>query len=298
MKHTFIMIEKKAHLSISNSQLIIHHEEDEISVPVEDITVILLDHREITITKEVFSWATRYNVCLVFTDYRHNPHCSLLPFHGNTLQTKILPFQSKMTNTFKNKLWRTIVKAKITNQNLVLERQGVVSNKFKGFIKQVELGDKTNIEAQAAKMYFKLLFGNDFTRQQDGEDAINVYLNYNYSIVRAMIGRSIAATGLHPSFGIWHSNQYDPMPLASDLMEPIRLIVDNYIKEYIKKKDVKKLRFEKSDRAHFIKIINETCLVVDKATIVDRAIPIYISSVKSIICEEEKPFLKLPKIIL
>lgn len=88
------------------------------------------------------------------------------------------------------------------------------------------------------------------------------------------------------------------MPLANDLMEPIRPIVDAYIKDYIRKKDLKKLTFEKSDREYLIKIINEVCLVVDKATILDRAIQIYISSFKNIVCEEGKPFLKLPKIIL
>lgn len=298
MKHTFIMIEKKAFLSINNTQLQIKHAADDIIIPMEDITVVLLDNREITITKEVFVWALKNNVTILFTDEKHQPQSTMLPFHGNVLQTQVLPYQSGMTATFKNKLWKMIVKAKITNQNAVLEKQGIVSNKFKGFISKVELGDKTNVEAQAARMYFSLLFGEGFTREQDGKDAINIYLNYTYAIIRGMIARSICATGLHPSFGIWHSNKYDPMPLANDLMEPIRPIVDAYIKDYIRKKDLKKLTFEKSDREYLIKIINEVCLVVDKATILDRAIPIYISSFKNIVCEEGKPFLKLPKIIL
>jgi len=298
MKHTFIMIEKKASLFVNNSQLIIEHKEDEIIVPMEDITVILIDHREVILTKEVFVWALKNNVTILFTDEKHQPQSTLIPYHGNTLQTKILPYQSNMTNTTKNRLWKMIIKAKITNQNLVLEKQGVISNKFKGFIKQVELGDKTNIEAQAARMYFSLIYGNDFRRLQDGKDPTNIYLNYTYAIIRGMIARSICATGLHPAFGIWHSNQYDPMPLASDLMEPIRPIVDSYIKDYIKKKDINKLTFDKSDREYLIKIINEVCLIIDKTTILDNAIPMYISSFKNIVCEEGKPFLKLPKIIL
>lgn len=298
MKHTFIMIEKKAHLSVKDSQLKIKHAEDNVIIPMEDITVILLDNREITLTKEVFVWALKNNVTILFTDEKHQPQSTMIPYHGNVLQTKILPFQSGMTQTVKNKLWKMVVKAKITNQNAVLEQEGIISNKFKSFIKQVELGDKTNVEAQAARMYFSLLFGEKFTRDQEGKDNLNIYLNYTYSIVRGMIARSICATGLHPSFSIWHSNQYDPMPLASDMMEPIRPVVDAYIKDYIRKKDIDKLTFEKRDREHLIKVINEVCLVVDKATILDNAIPIYISSFKNIICEEGKPFLKLPKITL
>lgn len=298
MKHTFIMIEKKAYLSVKDSQLKIQHSEDDLIIPMEDITVILLDHREITLTKEVFVWALKKNVTILFTDEKHQPQSMMIPYHGNVLQTKILPFQSGMTQTVKNKLWKMVVKAKITNQNAVLEQEGIISNKFKSFIKKVELGDKTNVEAQAARMYFSLLFGEKFIRVQDGNDNLNIYLNYTYAIVRGMIARSICATGLHPSFSIWHSNQYDPMPLASDMMEPIRPIVDAYIKDYIRKKDINKLTFEKRDREHLIKIINEVCLVVDKATILDNAIPIYISSFKNIICEEGTPFLKLPKVIL
>lgn len=298
MRHTFIMIEKKAHLSVNNTQLNINHSSDDIVVPMEDITVVLLDHREITVTKDVFVWALKRNVTLLFTDEKHQPQATMIPYHGNVLQTKILPFQSGMTQTTKNKLWKMVVKAKITNQNSVLEKQGIISNKFKSLISKVELGDKTNVEAQAARMYFSLLFGDGFTRDQDGKDVLNIYLNYTYAIVRGMIARSICATGLHPSMGVWHCNQYDPMPLANDLMEPIRPIVDSYIKDYIRKKDRSKLTFEKSDREYLIKIINEVCLVVDKATILDRAIPIYISSFKNIVCNEGKPFLKLPKIVL
>lgn len=298
MKHTFIMIEKKAFLSVKNKQLKINHAEDDIIVPMEDITVILLDHKEITLTKEVFVWALKNNVTILFTNEKHQPQSMMLPYHGNVLQTKILPYQSGMTKTVKNKIWKMVIKAKITNQNAVLEKEGIISNKFKSFIKQVELGDKTNIEAQAARIYFSLLFGKNFKRDQDGKDNLNIYLNYTYSIVRGMIARSICATGLHPSFSIWHSNQYDPMPLASDMIEPIRPIIDSYIKEYIRKKDINKLTFEKKDREYLIKIINEVCLVVDKAIILDNAIPIYISSFKKIICEDGKPFLKLPKVIL
>lgn len=247
---------------------------------MEDITVILLAHYEITLTKDVFLLAIDNNISLQLTDNKFMPNSFLVPYHGNTIQTNIINKQSKMTETFKNKLWKTIIKAKITNQNLILEKEGIVSNKFKNYIKQVEAGDKTNIESQAARMYFPLIFGNDFRRNQDGEDILNIYLNYTYAILRGMVARSITATGLHPSLGIWHSNKYDPMPLANDLMEPIRPIIDGYIKNYIRNKNLEKLQFSKQDREFLIKIINENCLIMDQATTLDIGIPIYISSIK------------------
>lgn len=92
MRHTFIMIEKKAHLSVNNTQLNINHSSDDVVVPMEDITVVLLDHREITVTKDVFVWALKRNVTLLFTDEKHQPQATMIPYHGNVLQTKILPF--------------------------------------------------------------------------------------------------------------------------------------------------------------------------------------------------------------
>lgn len=297
MKHTFILIEKKSYLFVKNSQLIIKHNEDEVVVPIEDITVILLSHFEVVLTKDVVVYAVDNNVSIQFTDNKFMPSSCLLPYHGNSLQTKIINKQSKITGTFKNKIWKTIIQAKTTNQNAILEKEGIVSNRFKSYIKMIDPGDKTNIESQAARMYFPLIFGTEFRRDQDGGDVINIYLNYSYAILRGMIARSITATGLHPALGIWHCNKYDPMPLANDLMEPLRPIIDGYIKNYIRNKNKEKLTFLKQDREHLIKLINEGCMIMDKATTLDIAIPIYISSIKQIICEEGKPFLKLPKVM-
>ena len=51
-------------------------------------------------------------------------------------------------------------------------------------------------------------------------------LNYGYSIIRAMIARSICSTGLHPTLGLFHRNQYNALCLADDVMEPFRPWVD------------------------------------------------------------------------
>lgn len=111
-----------------------------------------------------------------------------------------------------------------------------------------------------------------------------------------MVTRAIVSTGLSPSLGIWHHNQYDPMPLASDLMEPLRPFVDYMIIKYIKEKDIKNLNFNKDFKEYIARIINQTTLIQNKAQILDNAIPIYISSIKNIIIQKDKPFIHLPRI--
>lgn len=296
MNNTYINIDKPATLIVKNNTLHIIQEKT-IVVPFEDISVIILNNFEIMISKSVFEHISNNNISIIFTDYKQQPNGIFLPFIGNVQQTKIINKQSKIKETLKGNLWKAIIKAKITNQNLVLEYSGINSLKFKKYIGQVKYNDNTCIESQSAKFYFSLLFGDSFKREQQGtEDILNIYLNYGYFIIRSMVARAIVATGLHPSIGIWHHNQYDPMPLASDLMEPIRPFVDYMIINYIREKDLDNIKFNKDFKEYISRIINQTTFIQNKAHILDNAIPIYISSIKNIIIEKDKPFIHLPRI--
>jgi CRISPR-associated protein Cas1 len=296
MNNTYINIDKPAKLIVKDKVLNIIQDKT-IKVPFEDITVIILNNYEIMISKNVFEYISAYKISLIITDQKQQPTGIFMPLTGNVQQAQIIIKQSNLKQTLKGNLWKTIIKAKITNQNLVLEYQGINSLKFKKYIAQVQYNDNTGIEAQSAKFYFSLLFGDNFRREQKGtEDVLNIYLNYGYSIIRSMVARSIVATGLHPSLGIWHHNQYDPMPLASDLMEPLRPFIDYMVIKYIKNKNIKELKFNKDFKEYISRIINQTTLIQDKAQILDNAIPIYISSIKNVIIEKEKPFIHLPRI--
>lgn len=294
MNNTYINIDKPAKLIIKDKVLNIIQEET-IKVPFEDISVIIINHFEVFITKNVFEYISIYNIALIFTDSKQLPTGIFISFIGNVQQTQIIQKQSNLKQTLKGNLWKSIIKAKITNQNFVLEGQGINSLKFKKYISQVKYNDNTGIEAQSAKKYFNLLLGDNFKREQQGaEDIINIYLNYGYAILRSLIARSITSTGLHPSLSIWHHNQYDPMPLASDLMEPLRPFVDNMIINYIKNKE--NYQFNKDFKEYIARLIIQPTLIKDKAQILDNAVYIYVSSIKNIIIEKNKPYIDLPRI--
>jgi CRISPR-associated protein Cas1 len=257
--------------------------------------LFIINHYEIIISKNVFEYISKFNISLIITDEKQQPTGLFVPFVSNVQQTSIINKQANLKQTLKGNLWKSIIKAKITNQNLVLEGHGINSLRFKKYISEVKYNDNTGIEAQSAKMYFNLLFGKDFKREQQGtEDTLNIFLNYGYSILRSIIARSITGTGLHPSLGIWHHNQYDPMPLASDLMEPLRPFVDNMIYKYIKNKN--DYKFNKEFKEYIARIIIQPTIIKDKAQILDNAVNIYVSSIKNIIIEKNKPYIDLPRI--
>ena len=121
----------------------------------------------------------------------------------------------------KKRLWAQLVRAKILAQAATLAAVGAPHTGFFLLSRKVRSGDPDNVEAEAARRYWPLLLGAEFRRDKDG-DGINGLLNYGYAVLRAGVARAVMAAGLHPGFGLMHSNRSNPMVLIDDLMEPFR----------------------------------------------------------------------------
>jgi CRISPR-associated protein Cas1 len=101
----------------------------------------------------------------------------------------------------------------------------------------VNSGDPENYEARAAAYYWKNLFKDfqdDFVRGRFEAEPNNL-LNYGYAVLRAIVARSLVASGLLPTLGIHHHNRYNAYALADDIMEPYRPFVDKIVLEIIEK---------------------------------------------------------------
>ncbi len=225
-----IEISHRSYLSIKDKQLIIRQQDRQVGqVPMEDIAVIVLNDPSITMTQSVMVASQQNNVALVVCDEKHLPVSTLLPIaEGNRLHNKVLRSQLAIRTSTKKRLWQHIVRHKIGNQAVTLTKAGVNAIPLLAMIEKVKSGDPTNVEAQAARYYWKALFGDAFSRDKD-EKGVNALLNYGYSIIRAAVGRAIVGTGLHPSIGLFHQNQYNGLSLADDLMEPFRPWIDNKV---------------------------------------------------------------------
>lgn len=227
-----IYFSNPAYLHLKDKQLSIEiiQEAKFVTVPVEDIGLIVIDNPQITITSGLIRELQEHNVALITCDERHMPQSILLPIEGNSIQQERYDDQLSATEPLKKQLWRQIVMKKIKNQAATLNNLLLKSNYLIPLYKKVRSGDVDNCEAVAAAYYWKTIFGHvdDFVRHREGIPPNN-FLNYGYSVLRATMARSIVSAGLLPSLGVFHRNRYNAFCLADDLMEPYRPYVDEIV---------------------------------------------------------------------
>lgn len=238
-----------AYLSLKNKQLFIRlpevannktlpdnfKEKAETTIPIEDIGVIILDNKRLTITQGVLEQLLANNCALITCDSSRMPVGLMLPLDGNSVQTERYRDQIEASLPLKKQLWQQTVQSKIRNQAFVLSKKNdaVVKN-MEVWANQVRSGDPDNLEARSAVYYWANLFPEieGFYRERDGI-APNNLLNYGYAILRAVVARALVSTGLLPSIGIFHKSKYNAYCLADDIMEPYRPYVDNLVCEII-----------------------------------------------------------------
>lgn len=234
-----------AYLSLKNSQLVIRlpevescdnlsdsfKQQSERTIPIEDIGVVLLDNKRITITSSALEALIENNSAVITCDSKNMPIGLLLHLCGNTTQNERFRMQVDASLPLKKQLWRQTIKQKISNQARLLS---TYTNADVGcmyaWADKVRSGDPDNLEARAAAYYWKNIFTDisDFVRGRDGEPPNNL-LNYGYAILRAVVARSLVASGLLPTLGIHHHNRYNAYCLADDVMEPYRPYVDGLV---------------------------------------------------------------------
>ena len=234
-----------AYLSLRNSQMLIRLPEVvkndtlteefkktiEKTIPIEDIGVVVIDNKQVTITSGLLDALLENNSAIITCNQKSMPVGMFLPLEGNNVQSERFKEQIEASLPLKKQLWQQTIRMKIHNQRRTLEY--VYGKPFKNMEKwenEVRSGDPDNLEARAAVFYWKNLFAEkpDFFRDRNG-DAPNNLLNYGYAILRAIIARSLVSSGLLPTLGIHHRNKYNAYCLADDIMEPYRPYVDRLV---------------------------------------------------------------------
>jgi CRISP-associated protein Cas1 len=212
-------------------QLLVEFKEDEtkspLIVPIEDTGLIILDDPRIVISNSLIMALNENNTALLSCNSSHLPYGLMLPMFSHHAFSEKLHYQLEASQPLMKNLWQQTVIAKIENQTALLKRESIDIKKMEFLSVSVKSGDPGNVEGRAAAYYWDNLFGSSrkFLRYRFGEPPNNM-LNYGYAILRAIIGRSLIASGLFPSIGIHHRNKYNPYCLADDIMEPYRPYVD------------------------------------------------------------------------
>lgn len=247
-----VMISRPATLRRDKFALLIEQEQD-ARVPFEDIAVIVLNHREITLTHSVLSACGEYGIGLFSTGPTHHPNGVFLPFLPHSRATRMLRLQLSLGKPAAKRAWQTIIQAKIQNQAVCLklaEKPGV--ERLESLARRVRSGDPDNLESQASAVYFRALFGNDFHRGQPRW--VNAALDYGYAVIRAAIARGLVAHGFLPALGLFHASEQNAFNLADDLIEPYRPLVDLHVIEHRLGHDVDEL--QPPDKAALVSLLN------------------------------------------
>ena len=194
-------------------------------VPLDQITAVIVHAHGITWTQSLLVELAERGAHVVFCAANHQPRALLLPLEGHHAQGARMRAQWTAPEPLRKQAWKKVVVAKIKMQAAALAAIGQPRAPLDYIARNVQSGDSSNVEAQAARLYWPLLFGPDFRRDPERPD-VNGLLNYGYTVLRAATARAVVAAGLHPTIGIFHSNRSNAFALADDLMEPFRPLVD------------------------------------------------------------------------
>lgn len=194
-------------------------------VPLDDIAAVVANAHGLSYTNNLLVALADRGVPFVLCGPNHNPAGMIWPVDGHSTQSGRFDAQLATKKPLRKRLWSSIVKSKLNQQAAALEAAGAPVTPLTSLVAKVRSGDPDNIEAQGARRYWRLLFGEDFRRNQQA-GGVNGLLNYGYTVLRAATARAIIAAGLHPGIGIHHTNQGNAMRLADDLMEPYRPFID------------------------------------------------------------------------
>jgi CRISP-associated protein Cas1 len=222
-----VIISQPAKLKRENFALLVEQGQS-ARVPFEDIAVIVLNNREITLTHPVLSACAEYGIGLYATGDNHQPSGVFLPFQSHSRATRMLRLQLDLDKPTGKRAWTAIVQAKINNQALCMKILNAGDHeRLESMSRRVKSGDTGNMEAQAAAYYFPQVMGRSFHRSQ--EVWANAALDYGYAVMRGACARALVAHGMLPTLGLFHSSEQNAFNLADDLIEPYRAVVDLHV---------------------------------------------------------------------
>jgi len=278
-------------ISVKHHQLILTYPDDQQKqINTEDIGMLILDHPGVTFNVAVVNQLLDCGVSFLICGAGHLPVTWFFPVADHALQTERFRIQQGITLPLQKNLWKHIIQSKIWNQSLCLEACKKSPTDLRLLRKHVRSGDTSNLEGQAARIYWKELFGSNFRRDRDA-DSPNALLNYGYAILRSAIARKICSTGLHPTFGIHHRNRNNPFVLADDLIEPFRPLVGIVVYN-LWESELDEIN--RSSKGKILGLMNQFVWIDEKNQSLQNAIEIYVNSYLESI-REKKLLLKFPE---
>lgn len=250
-----------------------------------EIRTLMIESTAVSLTAALLSELVKKKVKVIFCDEKRNPSSELMPYYGSHDCSLKIKRQIAWTEDIKGAVWTEIVYEKIRQQKYLLQELGKVEAELlQGYLEEITYGDATNREGHAAKVYFNALFGMTFTRTADCPE--NAALNYGYSILLSAFAREIVASGYITQLGLFHDNMFNQFNLASDLMEPFRVLIDREVIQMQRKE------FTHEEKIQLVNVLNNEVMIDGKTQYVNNAIKIYCKSVFDALNENDSALIR------
>ena len=280
-----MVISSNSKLDYKMNYLVVRNAESAKRIHIEEISVLLIESTAVSLTAYLLCELSKRKIDVIFCDEKRCPAGLYLPLYGSHDTALKLRNQVKWNEYTKQLVWAEVVRAKISGQAAVLKKCGRGNaSLLEQYISGIEPGDPTNREGHAAKVYFNALFGMTFTRTADCPE--NAALNYGYSILLSAFAREIVASGYITQLGLFHDNMFNQFNLASDLMEPFRVLIDREVIQMQRKE------FTHEEKIQLVNVLNNEVMIDGKTQYVNNAIKIYCKSVFDALNENDSALIR------
>ena len=267
-----VVVSKTAKLDYSLGCLVVRDVESTTKVHISEISLLIIESVSASVTAYLLNELIKNKVKVIFCDEKRNPSFELTPYHGSHDCSLKLRRQIEWTDFAKKYIWTEIIAEKIRRQALILQSFRLSkADMLLGYIEELELGDASNREGHAAKVYFNELFGSQFSRSQDCPT--NAALNFGYSLILSAFNREVVSCGYVTQLGIFHDNMFNQYNLGCDLMEPLRPLIDACVKSMDSDK------FDKEEKTTLLHLLIREVTVNGRKNTLLNAIKIYTKSV-------------------
>ena len=271
MSWRIVVISKRAKLEYNLGYLVVRSEEI-TKINLSEISTLIVESTSVSLTTSLLSELVKKKIKVIFCDEKRNPVSELVGYYGSHDTSNKVRKQIQWSSEIKEAVWTQIVAEKIRKQKELLEYLDKEEAKLlASYIEEIDINDTSNREGHAAKVYFNALFGMKFTRSSDS--VINAALDYGYSIILSAFSREITANGYITQLGLSHDNMFNQFNLASDLMEPYRILIDREVY------NMKLEKFEHEEKMQIVNVLNQEVKIDDKRQYVNNAVKIYCKSV-------------------
>lgn len=282
-----IVISKRAKLDLQLGYMVVRSEEI-TKIVLSEISTIVIESTAVSLTTSLLAELSKRKIKVIFCDEKRNPTAELVSYYGSHDTSYKIRNQIAWKKSTKEAVWTEIVTDKIRKQKEFLEVLGKEESELlSSYLREIDWNDVTNREGHAAKVYFNAVFGMDFARTED--NFVNAALNYGYSIILSAFTREIVANGYLTQLGIFHDNMFNQFNLASDLMEPFRVLVDREVL----KMDL--IQFDHTEKMQLVNILNHEVKIDSKIQYVNNAIKIYCKSVFNALEEDDSSLIRFYK---